>query len=261
MSVYGQGSAYSFKTGDFNPGFTNGMGQDPRQIVAKSGIDSMKGAEYAGGAPRFPVPGMAQPGQRPAVAANPFGTMFNKDAKPGSTDLSPLFGGQNVDYESLRNNLANIQNPVAQLAANAIGTANPYAFSPGQKIPSFDMSQYTNSNLSEMYRQAYEMLNLSRQNITRDTGDNRLGPGSWNPMGGDNRGTYRTWDDTRMGREPGPADGGYQQWLDYRNRGQGTMMSTALDQAMDQLQTSYQSWLNKQMASGAFGLTGSTVSY
>ena len=52
MSAFGYGSSYSFRDGSFMPGSSqgySGLGQDPRQIVSKSGIDSLKGAISNGG--------------------------------------------------------------------------------------------------------------------------------------------------------------------------------------------------------------------
>jgi hypothetical protein len=79
MSAFGYGSSYSFKNGDFNPGFTQGMGQDPRQIVSKSGMDTgmaSKGAMSTGPAMN---PTLAQG----ALSSDPFGTNFNPSAESG----------------------------------------------------------------------------------------------------------------------------------------------------------------------------------
>lgn len=83
MSAFGYGSSYSFKTGDYNPGFTQGMGQDPRQIVSKSGMNTGMSAQGASkgvspmGPSAMPSLGVGQ------VSADPFGINFTPEASAG----------------------------------------------------------------------------------------------------------------------------------------------------------------------------------
>lgn len=258
MSAFGYGSSYSFRDGSFMPGPSQGyggMGQDPRQIVSKSGIDSMKGA-YSDPA-RMPV---YTPGDR---FSNPYGNTFNNNNV--SADTAPLFGS-NVSYDSLRSNMGNIQNHSARLAAGALGRANPNAFGQGAGSPiSFDPSGIAAGEMSNYYQQAYNMLNSSRQNISGSGGYDVL---PFNP----NEFNFYQTPDFRMGGTASSAqEAEYRQrYSDWRNQYQqymsGTLpavrqLSTNIDQAMSGLETEYQAWLNKMMQSGAYGLTGSTVSY
>jgi hypothetical protein len=122
------------------------------------------------------------------------------------------------------------------MAANAMGTVNPNAY--GAPL-SFDMSGMGADQISQMYQQAFDMLNSSRSQMGKDSMD------------------------LPTVQMPDPFTATPEQWAawnngkDARSRGIGT----TIDQAMSQLQLDYQGWLNKRMSSGGFGLTGSTVSY
>lgn len=140
MSAFGYGSSYSFKSGDFNPGFTQGMGQDPRQIVSKSGMDtgasSMKGATPmgAGGMPTL---------NTGSVSADPFGLNFNPTEESRRTysdsinnlaynlgdfgDFSGMASGQMANqYQQAFNSIAQEQkfNPIS--GATQSGTSAYY---------------------------------------------------------------------------------------------------------------------------------------
>lgn len=134
MSAFGYGSSYSFKTGDYNPGFTQGMGQDPRQIVAKSGIDSIgKGAMPSANASN-PMSG--------AGGSDPYGINFNPsvpiDPKNVVAGASPL----SLDM-----------NPSGQLAYSAM---------PGAGFD-FNNSQYAAGDLGNIYQGAFNQLAFESQ--------------------------------------------------------------------------------------------------
>ncbi len=193
MSAFGYGSSYSFKTGDYNPGFTQGMGQDPRQIVSKSGMDtgtSSKGA-MGSGPSSIPLSG----------ASDPYGLSFaaNKDVNK-DMDLAPLFGnpGQSnqLSFLALRQNAGNLSDPSARIAGSAINTANPYAYM-GARPTSPDM--FGQANAASNYEGAFNYLRAAR---------NRLG-GGMGPNDGNGSSLGATLD-----AAGNSVQAQYQQWLD-----------------------------------------------
>jgi len=197
VSAFGYGSSYSFKTGDYNPGFTQGMGQDPRQIVAKSGIDSMKGASVSG------------PAQAPSgmSSSDPFGINFSGSKLDPSLDISPLFGNpqesNQLSFLGLRQNVGNLQNQhqSATIAGSAINDVNPYAYyggTPGQ----YSNSQFTAGQNAESYQRAFDYLNNARGRM------------NFNPIDGSG-GDLGSTLDMAMGN----VKSRYQQWLDQMLRG------------------------------------------
>lgn len=130
MSAFGYGSSYSFKNGDFTPGFTQGMGQDPRQIVSKSGMDTgmsqQKGAMATGPASSPVLSGGG-------IAADPFGL----NIKPSTPEKDP--GGFNMNTPT--------QQPFYNLAYN---------------FGNFEDNQYASGNLAGQYQQAFNQLSYDR---------------------------------------------------------------------------------------------------
>jgi len=137
VSAFGYGSSYSFKTGDYNPGFTQGMGQDPRQIVAKSGIDSMKSGLPSG-----------QSAAPAGSGADPYGINFNPQI---SSDPGGVSSNQNVQ-NFLDPNYLNMT-PAGQLAYSAM---------PGAGFQ-FDNSKYAAGDLGGIYQGAFNQLAFEGQ--------------------------------------------------------------------------------------------------
>lgn len=214
MSAFGYGSSYSFRDGSFMPGPSQGyggMGQDPRQIVAKSGIDSLKGAISNGG------PGVRFEGQ----ASNPYGEIFGT---PGEVDLSRLTGKSGGNYYD--NSYAGLRNQgrvgygndaAANLAASSLPGSQVYWNS---AAPSFDPSKIAAGEMSNYYRQAYNMLNAGLEDI------NTTGRNPYN-------------EDPRT----------------------GVQLSTTYQAGINNLQKTYQDWLNQMMNTGAYGFSGGPVQY
>lgn len=146
MSAFGYGSSYSFKNGDFNPGFTQGMGQDPRQIVSKSGIDSIqKGGMPSQQAAMPTLNGM----NGPANAADPYGVDFKAMAPntdPGGLRLS-MDGGSS--------------DPFWDLAYSSLG-------SPG--LNPFNESSFTGADVSSNYQKAYNQLTFDKSRAPQMAG-------------------------------------------------------------------------------------------
>lgn len=140
MSAFGYGSSYSFKTGDYNPGFTQGMGQDPRQIVAKSGIDSMKSG--------LPTGQSAAPA---GTGSDPYGINFNPQVSsdPGGITANP-------NLSALDPNFINMT-PAGELAWSAM---------PGNQM-SFDNSKYAAGDLGNIYQGAFDQLAFESQSSRR----------------------------------------------------------------------------------------------
>lgn len=138
MSAFGYGSSYSFRNGDFNPGFTQGMGQDPRQIVSKSGIDSMKGTSSS----------MASANPT-GSSANPYGVNFNPDVSIDPGGITANAGKNPIDPNS---GYLNMQ-PAGQLAWSAI---------PDMGL-SFDNSKYAAGDLGSIYQGAFNQLAYESQ--------------------------------------------------------------------------------------------------
>ena len=219
MSAFGYGSSYSFRDGSFMPGPSQGyggMGQDPRQIVSKSGIDSLKGAMSNGG------PGIRFEGQ----ASNPYGETFGKSENVDLSRLTGSSGGSNGHFNYYDNSFFGLRNQGqagygndmgAQLAASALPSNQVYW---GGGAPTFDPSRVAAGEMSRYYNQAYNMLNAGLEDI-RTTGRN--------PYNEDPR--------------------------------TGVQLSTTYQAGMDNLQKTYQDWLNQMMGTGAFGLSGGPVSF
>ncbi len=195
MSAFGYGSAYSFKTGDYNPGFTQGMGQDPRQIVAKSGIDSMKSG-LPSGQSAAPV----------GSSADPFGLNFASNPNP-NLDIAPLFGNpaesNQLSFLGLRQNVGNLslQNQGAQIAGSAINSVNPYAYYGGTPSDA-GTSGFTAGQNAQNYQQAFDYLNSARD---------RIGFNPTDGSGGDLS--------SSLNMAMGNVKSRYQQWLDQMLRG------------------------------------------
>lgn len=214
MSAFGYGSSYSFRDGSFMPGPSQGyssLGQDPRQIVSKSGIDSLKGAISNGG------PGVRFEGQ----ASNPYGEIFGT---PGDVDLSRLTGKSGANYYD--NSFAGLRTQGRAGYGNDMGAMLAASSLPGNQVywggaaPTFDPSKIAAGEMSNYYRQAYNMLNAGLADI------NATGRNPYN-------------EDPRT----------------------GVQLSTTYQAGIDNLQKTYQDWLNQMMGTGAFGFSGGPVQY
>lgn len=175
------------------------MGQDPRQIVAKSGIDSQqRGATSSVGA--------SLPSQGASGAADPFGLDFAKSADP-KLDISPLFGNPDqsnqLSFLALRQNVGNLGafGPSAEIAGSAINQANPYAYYGGTP-GNVSNSGFTAGQNAQNYQRAFDYLNSAR---------NRIGFNPTDGSGGDLSST--------LNMAIGNVKSKYQQWLDQMLQG------------------------------------------
>lgn len=209
MGAFGYGSSYSFKDGNLNPGMTDGMGQDPNLMNSSGGMSSMKGSvsRQAASMPNLPMSGQA---------SDPYGINFQKDPSL-DMNLAPLFGGQSDNYSQLsflglRNNPNSNMDPGAKIAANAIQTANPYAFGGNGRDFGLNTDSYAAGNLGGYYQQAFDYMNSAKARSNNMISD-----------------------------------------------GDGNNLGNALTTGMSTLQSQYQTWLNKMLQGGSYGLNGSAT--